>query len=249
MTSVYIIAIALYSSIIRILASVNEKAKLFVDGRKKWHEVLKAKVDPDSTYIWFHCSSLGEFEQGRPLIEKIKKELPHYKIVLTFFSPSGYEIRKNYNFADIVSYLPTDSINNAKKFLDLVKPQKAFFIKYEFWYFYISELKKRNIPLYLISGIFRDNQIFFGKTPWGKWFRKMLFNFEHIFVQDEKSAELLSGEGLSNYSVSGDTRFDRVAEIARNSKDFPLVEKFKGDAPLIVAGSTWKTDEDMLAEF
>jgi len=249
MTFFYIIAIAFYSFVIRISAIINKKAKLFRDGRKNWYPNLKKKVDPHSTYIWFHCASLGEFEQGRPLIERLKKELPHYKIVLTFFSPSGYEIRKKYNMADIVMYLPSDTLHNARKFLDLVRPEKVFFIKYEFWYFFITELRKQEIPVYLISGIFRDNQIFFSKTPWGRWFRKILSSFSHFFIQDEESAELLTKSGLSNYSVCGDTRFDRVAEIAANSCEFPVIEKFKDGNPLIVAGSTWKPDEEILTEF
>jgi 3-deoxy-D-manno-octulosonic-acid transferase len=249
MTFFYLIAISFYTFVIKISAFINKKAKLFHDGRKNWYPNLKKKLDPDSKYIWFHCASLGEFEQGRPVIEYIKKELPDYKIVLTFFSPSGYEIRKNYNAADIVMYLPSDTLYNARKFIDLVRPEKAFFIKYEFWYFFITELKKREIPAYLISGIFRENQIFFSKTPWGRWFRKILFSFSHFFIQDEKSAELLSKSGLTNYSVCGDTRFDRVAEIAANSGEFPVIKKFKDGNPLIVAGSTWQPDEEILTEF
>lgn len=249
MTLLYKAGIFIYILLIRLFSVFNEKAKLFVNGRKNWEEILVQKIDRKSKYIWFHCSSLGEFEQGRPVIEELKLQFPEYKIVLTFFSPSGYEIRKNYPLVDVVAYLPMDTKRNAQTFLNIVKPEKAFFVKYEFWYFYISELRKRNIPLYIISGIFRENQQFFKNTPWGKWYRKVLFQVEHLFVQNEKSGELLKSIGLLNFTVSGDTRFDRVAAIASSSKKLPIVEKFMGNSLLIVAGSTWKPDEELLAEF
>lgn len=249
MTLFYKAGIFIYSLLIRIFSVFNEKAKLFVKGRKNWKENLSSKIDGKSKYIWFHCSSLGEFEQGRPVIEECKSQFPEYKIVLTFFSPSGFEIRKNYPLADVVLYLPLDTKRNAQTFLDIVKPEKAFFVKYEFWYFYISELKRKNIPLYIVSAIFRENQQFFKNTPWGLWYRKILFKVEYLFVQNEKSGELLKSIGLSNFMVTGDTRFDRVAAIARDSKKLPIVEKFKGNSLLIVAGSTWKPDEEMLAAF
>jgi len=249
MTLLYKVAIFFYSMLIRLFAVFNEKARLFVQGRKNWEEILVQKIDTKSKYIWFHCASLGEFEQGRPVIEELKMRFPEYKIVLTFFSPSGYEIRKNYPLADVVAYLPMDTQRNAKTFLNIVKPEKAFFVKYEFWYFYISELKNRKIPLYIISAIFRENQQFFKNTPWGRWYRKMLLQVEHLFVQNEKSGQLLKTIGLSNFTVSGDTRFDRVAAIANSSKEIPVVEKFKGNSLLIIAGSTWKPDEELLAEF
>ncbi len=249
MIFLYKTGILLYSLLIRLFALANEKARLFVNGRKNWKENLAEKTDSGARYIWFHCSSLGEFEQGRPVIEELKQQFPEFKIVLTFFSPSGYEIRKNYPLADIVAYLPVDTKRNAKDFLDIVKPEKAFFVKYEYWYFYISELKKRKIPLFIISAIFRENQQFFKNTPLGKWYRKMLYKVEHLFVQNEKSGELLNQIGISNYTVSGDTRFDRVAAIAKSSKEIPLVEKFRGNSKLIVAGSTWKPDEELLSEF
>jgi len=249
MTLLYKIGIFFYSLLIRLVSPFNEKAKQFVVGRKNWKEALHSQIEKEARYIWFHCASLGEFEQGRPVIEEIKQQFPEYKIVLTFFSPSGYEIRKNYDGANIVSYLPMDTKANAQAFINMVKPEKVFFIKYEFWYFYISELKNQNIPLYLFSAIFRENQHFFKNTPWGKWFRKALFQFEHFFVQNKTSAELLKSIGLSNISVSGDTRFDRVATIARAAKEIPIVNKFKGNSQLIVAGSTWKPDEELLIEF
>jgi len=245
----YKTGIFFYSILIRIYSVFNEKARFFVRGRKNWEEILTQKIDRNAKYIWFHCASLGEFEQGRPVIEELKEQFPQYKIILTFFSPSGYEIRKNYALADIAAYLPMDTKRNAKTFLNIVNPEKAFFVKYEFWHFYISELKKRNIPLYIVSAIFRENQQFFKKTPWGQWYRKMLNGVEHFFIQNEKSGELLKTAGISNFTVSGDTRFDRVAAIAKVSKEIPIVEKFRGNSTLIIAGSTWKPDEELLAEF
>lgn len=245
----YKTGIFFYSILIHIYSIFNEKARFFVLGRKNWKEILTQKIDRNAKYIWFHCASLGEFEQGRPVIEELKEQFPKYKILLTFFSPSGYEIRKNYPLADVVAYLPMDTKQNASTFLNIVKPEKAFFVKYEFWYFYISELKKRNIPLYIISAIFRENQQFFKNTPWGKWFRKMLKRVDHLFVQNEKSGELLKTIGISDFTISGDTRFDRVAAIAKVSKDIPIVEKFRGNLMLIIAGSTWKPDEELLAAF
>lgn len=249
MILLYKTGIFIYSFAIKIASLFNEKAKQFIQGRKNWKSILESRIEKDARYIWFHAASLGEFEQGRPVIEEIKNQFPEYKIILTFFSPSGYEIRKNYTGADIICYLPIDNKTNAKNFINLVKPEKAFFIKYEFWHFYINELKNQNIPLYIISAIFRDGQHFFKNTLWGKWYRKSLFKFEHFFVQNETSLKLLSGIGLSNISVAGDTRFDRVAAIAKAAKKISIVEKFKGNDLLIVAGSTWKADEELLAEF
>ena len=249
MTLLYRTGIFFYSLFIHIFSAFNEKARLFVRGRMNWEKILGQKIDPKAKYIWFHCASLGEFEQGRPVIEDLKNRLPEYKILLTFFSPSGYEIRKNYPLADVVAYLPMDTKHNAKAFLNIVQPEKVFFVKYEFWYFYFSELSKRKIPLYIISAIFRENQQFFKNTPWGKWYLKMLSQVEHLFVQNEKSGELLKTIGLSNFTVSGDTRFDRVAAIAKVSKEIPIVEKFMGNSLLLIAGSTWKPDEELLATF
>jgi len=249
MKLLYQVSIYFYSLFIHFASLFNGKARFFVKGRKDWKTALQNQIKKEDRYLWFHCASLGEFEQGRPVIEEVKKHFSEYKIVLTFFSPSGYEIRKNYTGADIISYLPIDTKSNAKTFLHILKPEKAFFIKYEFWYFYINELKSQNIPLYIFSAIFRKNQQFFSNTPWGKWYRKTLFLFEHLFVQNETSARLLKNIGVSNISVSGDTRFDRVAAIAKAAKKIPLVEKFKNNKLLIVAGSTWKPDEELLAEF
>jgi len=249
MKFLYKSGIHLYALISRLASPFNTKAKQFTVGRKKWSKKLAKKIETNARYIWVHCASLGEFEQGRPLIEAIKEQHPEYRIILTFFSPSGYEIRKNYPLADIVSYLPVDTPKNARKFLRITNPEKAFFVKYEYWHFYISELKKRNIPLYQVSAIFRDNQLFFKENALGKWYRKMLFRVTHFFVQDKKSEELLSSVGITNVSISGDTRFDRVASIAASSKKLPIVEKFRGDSKLIIAGSTWKPDEEILAAF
>ncbi len=249
MDFLYKAGIIAYSILIRGFAFFKPKAKQFVSGRKNWKQNLASKIDTNARYIWVHCASLGEFEQGRPLIEEIKKRFPQYRILLTFFSPSGYEIRKNYDQADIIMYMPMDTPRNAKDFIRIVRPHMAFFIKYEYWYFFISELKRQNIPLYIISAIFRDTQPFFKNNLQGRWYGKILRMPEHFFVQDDKSARLLESEGISNYTISGDTRFDRVAAIAKAAKDIPLVEKFSSGKPLLIAGSTWKPDEELLAEY
>ncbi len=249
MTALYKTGIFLYSLFIRFAALFNEKAALFIKGRKDWKKKLKNQINTNDRYIWFHCASLGEFEQGRPVIEEIKEQYPEFKIILTFFSPSGYEVRKTYSQADIVTYLPFDTRTNAQSFLDLVNPEMAFFVKYEFWYFYMAELKKKNIPLFIFSAIFRENQYFFKSSFVGKWFRKTLFNVSHFFVQNENSAALLKKIGLTNVSISGDTRFDRVAAIAAAAKEIDVVEKFRKNRLLIIAGSTWKPDEELLTAF
>lgn len=249
MNLIYNLSIHFYSLLIRLASPFNLKASQIWNGRRSVFADLAGKIKHDRPIIWVHCASLGEFEQGRPLIEAIKKQHPAYQIFLTFFSPSGYEIRKNYELADYVFYLPADTKSNARKLIELVNPEIVFFVKYEFWFNYIQELKKRNIPLYIVSAIFHENQLFFKNSPWGKWYRKMLFGFKHFFVQDEKSVELLASIGLTNVTKAGDTRFDRVAGIARSGKDIPLVEKFKGNQHLVVAGSTWKPDEELLVEY
>jgi 3-deoxy-D-manno-octulosonic-acid transferase len=249
MTFFYNIGIAIYMLLIKLAVPFSDKAKQFVKGRKNWEMQLRQSIEKESNYIWIHCASLGEFEQGRPLIEAIKFQLPAYKIVLSFYSPSGYEVRKNYPLADMVCYLPTDTKKNAQRFIQIVHPEKAFFIKYEFWYHYINELNKAKIPLYSVSAIFRENQQFFKNSGWGKWYRKLLSGFDHFFIQNESSANLLKSININNFTISGDTRFDRVAEIAKNTKPIPIVEKFRGDKQLIVAGSTWKPDEELLVAF
>jgi 3-deoxy-D-manno-octulosonic-acid transferase len=249
MNFLYTISIFLYSILIKLAAPFNIKAKQISAGRGQTFAGLQAKIRHDKPIIWVHCASLGEFEQGRPVIEAIKKQHSGYHIFLTFFSSSGYEIRKNYELADYIFYLPADTAKNANKLIELVRPEKVFFVKYEFWYNYINELKNRNIPLYLISAIFRDDHLFFKNSPLGKWYRQMLSGFSHFFVQDEKSVELLGSIGIKNVTRAGDTRFDRVAEIAHNGKSIPVVEKFKGDSILVVAGSTWKPDEELLMQY
>ena len=249
MNVLYNLSISIYSILIKLASPFNQKASQIRKGRERVFKELSIKINHDRPVIWVHCASLGEFEQGRPLIEAIKKQYSSYQIFLTFFSPSGYEIRKNYELADYVYYLPADTKKNAQQLIDLINPDFVFFIKYEFWFYYIQELKKRNIPLYIVSAIFRENQLFFKNSPWGKWYRNLLFQFEHFFVQDNQSLKLLASIGLKNVTQAGDTRFDRVAEIARNRKSIPLVEIFKDNQLLVVAGSTWKPDEELLVEY
>ena len=231
-----------------LTASVfNRKAAQWIRGRKGWRQKLRNGVTPGSEYIWFHCSSLGEFEQGRSVMEAIRKESPSKKILLTFFSPSGYEIRKNYPGADHIAYLPLDTRKNARDFLDTVRITQAYFVKYEFWFHFIRELNSRNIPVYLISAIFRKNQVFF--RSYGRWYRKMLHGFKCIFLQDSESGELLKKYQITHFRVSGDTRFDRVYEIARNAVEIPTVKEFAGSHPVLVAGSIWPPDEELLCRF
>ena len=249
MKFLYKIAISAYSLFLKVAAVFNPKARLFVRGRKNWKRKLASKIETNARYVWVHCASLGEFEQGRPLIEAIREQHPEYRIVLTFFSPSGYEIRKNYEHADVISYLPIDTQHNANTFLNIIQPEKAFFIKYEYWVHYFEELNKRYIPLYIVSAIFREEQQFFKNTHWGKWYRKMLYKVTHFYLQDKQSASLLQALGILQYTITGDTRFDRVAAIANATKEIPVVANFKDNKLLIVAGSTWKPDEDLLADY
>lgn len=249
MELLYDIALFFYHLLIRVTAPFHRKSRLMVTGRRNWQEELRRRRLPGETYVWVHCASLGEFEQGRPLIEALRKEKPGLKVALTFFSPSGYEIRKNYPQADLVAYLPFDTRRNASAFTDILRPSVAFFVKYEFWFHTLEALHQQNIPVYLVSGIFRKSQPFFSDTPWGKWYRQVLARFTHLFVQDENSEQLLRTIGISRCTVSGDTRFDRVAAIADGSQPLPLVDKFSGGRQLLVAGSTWKPDEELLVPF
>ncbi|WP_430972570.1 3-deoxy-D-manno-octulosonic acid transferase [Sunxiuqinia rutila] len=249
MSLIYQLGIFFYALAARVAALFNEKARFFVNGQKAAFPYLKQQLNHSRPLLWVHCASLGEFEQGRPLIEQIKKEHPGYQVLLTFFSPSGYEIRKNYDQADYVCYLPLDTASNARKFIELTKPEKVFFIKYEFWYNYINQLHKNNIPLLLVSAIFRQEQLFFKSGVRAKWYRQVLQKVTHFFVQTENSAQLLASIGINDYTVTGDTRFDRVAEIAANSKQLPLIEQFKNGQKLIVAGSSWAPDEELLIDF
>ena len=249
MDPLYNFGVATYRNAVRLAAVRKRKAKLLIRGQRRCFRTLQRKLDPAGGYIWIHASSLGEFEQGRPLIEMIKREQPDARILLTFFSPSGYEVRKNFSKVDTVVYLPFDLPNNVKKFLDIVKPSMAIFVKYEFWGNYLQGLKRRNIPTYIISSIFRPKQIFF--RPWGGIFRKMLKCFDTIFVQNEESRELLAGIGFKdNVIIAGDTRFDRVADVKAAAREFPLVAKFVEKAPFtLVMGSSWPPDEDIVIPY
>lgn len=244
MVFLYNLSIRGYFLLVLLASLFNRKAKLWIGGRKNFWTKLKSQIDPSSRIVWFHCSSLGEFEQGRPLIEAFKQKMPEVKILLTFFSPSGYEVRKNYSGADYVYYLPLDTRFNARQFIAMVKPFMAIFIKYEFWYHFLNELKKNEIPTYLVSANFRPDQVFF--KPYGGWYRKFLGCFTYFFVQNLKSKELLEGLGFTNVMVTGDTRFDRVARIAAESKEVPLIREFVGNRKVFVAGSTWPKDEEII---
>lgn len=248
MDPIYNIGIATYRNAVRIAALNNPKAKLMLRGQRRCFRTLQRKLDPAGGYIWIHASSLGEFEQGRPLIERIKRDNPDARILLTFFSPSGYEVRKNFSMVDTVVYLPFDLPNNVKTFLDIVKPSVAIFVKYEFWGNYLSALKRRGVPTYIISAIFRPKQIFF--KPWGSMFRKMLKCFDTLFVQNEQSRDLLANIGIDNVIVAGDTRFDRVADVRAAAREFPLVAKFVENARFtLVMGSSWPADEDIVIPY
>lgn len=247
MKLLYNFALSFYLFATRLVGIFNPKAKLFNNGQKGLMDLIRKSVATDAPIIWVHCSSVGEFEQSRPIIEWYKKEMPHYKILLTFFSPSGYEVRKNYPLADWVFYLPLDTTSNARAFLDCVKPVKAIFIKYEFWYNYLNELKRRNIETYIVAAIFRSSQAFF--KPYGGFFRSMLANYTMLFVQDKQSFDLLASIGIKdNVQICGDTRFDRVHEITKNSASFPLIELFAKDSFTMVAGSSWAPDEEIIAK-
>jgi len=247
MKILYNLGIIIYTALAQLISPFNNKARLYVEGRIGWQKKLADKINPGDKYIWIHCASLGEFEQGRPVIEKIKKEMPDYKIILTFFSPSGYEVQKNYQLTDIICYLPYDTADNAARFISLVDPVLVIFVKYEFWYNFISRIKNKNIPLYLISGIFREEQIFF--KWYGSFFRKILKMFSRIFVQDAHSFDLLRSIGIENVSLAGDTRFDRVIHIAGNAKDISQIERFRGEERLFLAGSSWKQDEEIISQY
>ncbi|RZJ29358.1 MAG: 3-deoxy-D-manno-octulosonic acid transferase [Flavobacterium sp.] len=232
---------------LKVASAFSPKLKLFVDGRKNVLETLSEKIKPSDKTIWFHAASLGEYEQGLPVIEKIREKYPSHKIVLTFFSPSGYEVRKNNTAADVTVYLPLDTKSNATKFLKAVHPELVFFIKYEYWPNYLNELKKQNVKTYLISGIFRENQVFF--KSYGGFYRKALDAFDHFFVQNSLSKDLLAKLGKSNVTVSGDTRFDRVAAILEKDNTLDFIGEFKGDSTAIVIGSSWPKDEELLINY
>jgi 3-deoxy-D-manno-octulosonic-acid transferase len=233
--------------VLKIIAFFSPKIKLFVAGRKDVFNILKQKIKPLDQTIWFHTASLGEYEQGLPVMEEIKKKFSNHKIVLTFFSPSGYEVCKNNAIADVTIYLPLDTKSNAKIFLELVHPEKVFFIKYEFWLNYLNELKKQNTQTYLISGVFRENQIFF--KWYGGFYKKALETFTCFFVQNKNSKELLKTIGFTNAKISGDTRFDRVVSILERDNSLDFIKNFKNNTTTIVIGSSWTKDEDLLVNF
>ena len=238
----YLIGVAIYSRF-------NEKVRKMWRGERDAFRVLREKVDPSAQYVWFHAASLGEFEQGRPLMEQLRRDHPEYKILLTFFSPSGYEVRKNYEGADIICYLPLDTITNARRFLRTIRPVMAFFIKYEFWYNYLHILKHRGVPVYSVSSIFRPDQVFF--KWYGRQYGRVLHCFTHFFVQNEMSKELLAKIGITDVSVVGDTRFDRVLQIKEAAKQLPIVEEFvsNNEEGVFVAGSSWPPDEEIFIKY
>ncbi len=241
----YGIAIRLYYLLIWCSSPFNIKARRWIRGRRGLFKEIKRRLENDQApRVWFHCASLGEFEQGRPVIEAFRREFPEYKIVLTFFSPSGYEARKDYGGVDYIFYVPLDTKGNAKKLISYINPKAAFFIKYEFWYHILTQLKASGTPVYLISAIFRPKQSFF--MPYGKLFREMLGCVSHFFVQNGQSAYLLESVGITNITETGDTRFDRVYDIASQAKEVPYIADFKQDQLLLVAGSTWPDDEALL---
>lgn len=237
---IYLIGVAIYSRF-------NPKVRQMWRGERNALRTIREKLDPDAQYVWFHAASLGEFEQGRPIIERLKLEHPEYKVLLTFFSPSGYEVRKNYEGADIVCYLPLDTIRNSRRFLRTIRPVAAFFIKYEFWYNYLHILRHRGVPVYSVSSIFRPEQIFF--RWYGRQYSKVLNCITHFFVQNEQSKQLLASLGITNVTISGDTRFDRVLSIKQQSKQLPIVEAFQCGKKSFVAGSSWQPDEEIFIPY
>ena len=256
----YNVIIYLYLLGVAIYSRFNEKVRKMWRGEREAFRILKEKVDPEAKYVWFHAASLGEFEQGRPLMEQLRREHPEYKILLTFFSPSGYEVRKNYDGADIITYLPLDTITNARRFLRAVRPVMAYFIKYEFWYNYLHILKHRGVPVYSVSSIFRPDQVFF--KWYGRQYGKVLNCFTHFFVQNEVSKELLAKIGINNVTIVGDTRFDRVLQIKEAAKQLPIVEAFVKESgvgsresvghskpKVFVAGSSWPPDEEIFIKY
>lgn len=246
MGALYTLSIYIYNLLINIASAKNRKAQFWVKGRKNIFQKITNGIQTSKPVYWFHCASLGEFEQGRPVIERLKSTKDCF-ILLTFFSPSGYEVQKNYKHADFVCYLPIDSKINAKKFIRIVKPKAAIFIKYEFWFNYLSELKENNIETYLVSGIFRPQQHFF--KFYGKWFKKQLSTFNYFFVQNEESFSLLKSIGYSNTIISGDTRFDRVKELTDENFNNPVIESFCKESKVVVAGSTWEKEHEFICQF
>lgn len=247
MLFLYNLVVILASQLLKIVALFSPKMKFFVDGRKSVFETLAKTIQATDKTIWFHAASLGEYEQGLPVIETIKQQFPTHKIVVTFFSPSGYEVRKKNTVADATVYLPLDTISNAKQFVELIHPEMVFFIKYEYWPNYLNELKKQKIKTYLISGILRENQAFF--KWYGEFYRNALKTFDFFFVQNESSKNLLQSIGFNNVKVSGDTRFDRVVSILERDNSLDFIEQFKDNKTTIVIGSSWPKDESLLVNY
>ena len=243
----YNLLVHLAGFLLKIVALFSPKIKLFVEGRKTVFATLFSKISATDKTIWFHAASLGEYEQGLPVMEKIKEKFPNHKIIVTFFSPSGYEVRKNNTVADVTVYLPLDTKSNAQQFLKLTHPEMAFFIKYEYWPNYLNELQKQNVKTYLISGIFREKQSFF--KWYGGFYRNALKSFHYFFVQNESSKKLLQSIGFNHVKVSGDTRFDRVVAILERDNSLDFIEQFKNDTTTIVIGSSWPKDEELLIHY
>ncbi|WP_170293883.1 3-deoxy-D-manno-octulosonic acid transferase [Kordia antarctica] len=244
---IYNILVYIAGFFLKIVALFNKKLGLFVHGRKTVFDILSNQIKKEDTVIWFHTASLGEYEQGLPVLEALKKKYPTHKFVLTFFSPSGYEVKKDSGVADVITYLPLDTKANAKRFLKLIHPELVVFVKYEFWPNYLAELKKQQIHTISISTIFRPSQAFF--KFYGGWMRKSLHAFNHIFVQDEASQKLLESIHYTNTTISGDTRFDRVLEILQRDNSLAFIEDFKGDKTCVVIGSSWQEDEALFVPF
>ena len=243
----YKISIYSYLIAVKIASIFNPKAKLWVKGRKNVFDKIQSEINPQENIYWFHCASLGEYEQGKPLIEKLKAQDKSLKIFVSFFSPSGYELRKNDPLIDYCYYLPIDTAKNAKRLIALIQPKKAFFIKYEFWFFYLKELNSNNIPTYLISGVFRKNQLFF--KWYGNTHKAMLTFFTYFFVQNSSSKDLLTHLGYDNVLISGDTRIDRVYENSLKPEKLPIIEKFKADKKIIIVGSSWQPEEKIISDY
>lgn len=243
----YELIISLYTLGVGVASLFNPKARKMWKGGREAFRVLRDKVDSSSRYVWFHAASLGEFEQGRPIMERLRAEHPEYKILLTFFSPSGYEVRKNYEGADIVCYLPLDTYFGARRFLSLVHPEVAFFIKYEFWWNYLHILKRRGVPVYSVSSIFRESQVFF--RWYGRTYSNVLKCFTRFFVQNDESRRLLATLGITDVDVTGDTRFDRVLQVKQQARQLPIVDAFRQGYKVFVAGSSWPPDEDIFINY
>jgi 3-deoxy-D-manno-octulosonic-acid transferase len=242
----YTFAIRVFGLLAWVAARFKRTARLWVEGRKGWHRRLKSDIGKTENLVWFHAASLGEFEQGRPIIETFRREYPGHPILLTFFSPSGYEVRKDFDKVDFVHYLPLDTPGNARRFLDVTRPKIAVFVRYEYWYNVLRAMFRRNIPVIMVSSIFRKDQIFF--RPYGGWCRKALREISRFFVQNQESLELLESIGVESVELSGDTRFDRVWEAAREKREFPLVERFLDGRTCLMAGSTWPYDDKLLRQ-